>query len=174
LPPQLSIERHEDGDRLIQVRLTWDSRPGRLLRVIFNLAVGPLCLWLAIHAGFGKGPYLLELAGRALIGAMGLLLPYIALVELLNTTTVTLNAAGLSIWHGPIPWGRRKGHLPLAALTVARSVFVGSEEPTYSVCVVTELKEATAFSGLSLKRDAESIAAVLNEAIDRLQHAAHT
>jgi hypothetical protein len=160
-----------NGTHLCRVRLTHIWRPSIPIRPFVNQGLALLLVWVAGWVPFEPGPRVVELTGRVLVGALGVLASYVGIAEFTNRTTVTLDAAGLSIWHGPLPWRGRR-HLPLGEMTVARAVFVAGDEPTHAVRIVAGLREYSVLTGLGRLEDARAVADFLNRSIDRLQYLA--
>jgi hypothetical protein len=155
----------DSADSILFVEKVW--RPALAVRPLANQIIAAFFLWIAMH--LESTSYVTEALCRLLFGAVAVLVSYLGVAEFLNRTTVKLGRTGLSVRHRPLPWPGNCD-VPLAALTVARTMTMGDEVPRYAVEVIAGLKPYTAITGIGSELEAQRVTDVLNESIDRLQH----
>jgi hypothetical protein len=105
---------------------------------------------------------------RVVLGAMAIVFSYLGFAQIMNRTTVTVGRGGLSVRHKPLPWpGNRE--VPLATVTVARTVHIGGQESHHAVQIVAGSESHVAIGGIDSELHAQRVADILNESIGGLQ-----
>lgn len=154
--------------RLKCVSITCVFRPRVPILAYLSQIFALVCCWGASSAVFPASSRAGELVARVVIAGIGLLASYLGLVELLNRTSVILDAGCLSVRQGPLPWpGSRT--ISVAEIVAARAEEQGGEAPAYQVRVVTRLREYSVLGGLRRAEEARRVAEFLEAAIRRWQ-----